>query len=527
MINLNNRTGKSTKPRALSADTDSVKIEGGNAVAVDVEVKNLPADAAKETGNLQALKIRADALASEATAQAILAALVDQITQYLLAVKTQQTDGTHKTSVSNFPAIQPVSNAALDAMSSVLGATADPAFAGGPNATVPALLKGVIASLGGTLKTESLALPLPAGAATEITLQSLLKATQNAAQSVWVDNSGAHYIQRQTTDVATGVTTVSYTDALGNPATPGAGLRPFGADGGSSSSVSFESYWTAKVTTSEYTAGQTLAQFSVFDTATSPATKIMSAWVNLSTGNTLTAPPPNTDIEAQANNVTVSNVVEVFANALPLPTGAATEASLQAIVSHLVVLGAFSDVAWTGVGNGSQISIAKAIHALQKAQSDVLGTTADAEWSGIGAATVNSVSKTIATSLKGAAVTGVAMPAGGGGLMGWLSAIYKQLSAGISNVALPAKTIKVFGYTLNSNNSTLYWANSIKSMSLNNRGSGDAVIYDINDSASKSNPIMLPAGETIVFQAGPGETYAGFAIDAQGTTVAAIVERAF
>lgn len=526
MLNLNNRTGKSTKPRALSADTDSVKIEGGNAVAVDVEVKNLPADAAKETGNLQALKLRADLLSSEATAQAILAALVDQITQHLLVVKTQQTDGTQKTEVSNFPAVQPVSNAAMDAMASALGTTADPAFAGGPNGTVPALLKGVIAALGGTLKTESLALPLPNGAATEVTMQSLLKATQNAASSVWVDDSGTHYIQRQVVDPVTGVTTVSYTDAQGNPATPGAGLKPFGASGGTSSSISFESYWTAKVAAAEYVQGQTLAQFSVFDTSTTPATKIMSAWVNLSTGNTLTAPPPNTDIEAQANNVTVSNVVEVFANALPLPTGAASEASLQAIVSCLVALGAIGDVAWTGVGNGSQISIAKAIHALQKAQSDVLGTTADAEWSGVGAGTVNSVSKNIASSLKGAAVTGVAMPAGGGGLMGWLSAIYKQLSSGISNVALPAKTIKVFGYTLNSNNSTLYWANSIKSASFTNRGNIDAMIFDFNDAATKLNPITLPAGETVSFQASPGETYAGFVVDAQGTIVTTIVERA-
>ncbi len=190
----------------------------------------------------------------------------------------------------------------------------------------------ILSTLSGTLKTSSASLPLPTGAATEVTLQSLLKATQNSASSVWTDNSGSYYIQKQTVDAVTGVSTISYTDAKGNPATPGAGLRPSSSG---NSDVSFESYWTAKATATGYITGQTLAQYSVYDTSTTPQTQIMSAWVNLSTGNTLRAAPPDSDIEPQSRTVVVSNVVEIFAKALPLPAGAATEAALQSILTAL------------------------------------------------------------------------------------------------------------------------------------------------------------------------------------------------
>lgn len=531
-----NQGSAGMRQKPLSAATDSVRVQGGNTELVGVSVHNLPSDPAKDA-SLQAIKARIDLLASDATAQEIRNAVLDQVAarlvdilQELQNVKAQQTSGTQNTEVTNFPLVQPISSATLDAILAVLGSPTDSVYAGGVAGTLAEVLKGIFSTLTGTVRTEAASLPLPVGAATEVTLQALTKAMQNAASSVWTDDSGAFYMQRQDVDSATGTVTITYTDAQGTVVTPGVGLRPFVAGGetsGGGTSVSFESYWTAVATAAEYVASQTLAQFSVFDTATTPPTKVMSAWVNVSTGFTLTAPPAEADIVPQANTVSVSNVVEVITQALPLPAGAATETGLASILSKVASLGALGDVAWTGTGNGSVISIAKASHDQSKAAALALGTPADTEWTGIGVGTLTSIAKRIVALLKGSAITGVAMPVGGDGNQGWLSAIYKQLSTGVSSVAMPVKSLKVFGYTIATDGSTLSWSNSIKSVSFKNAGLANAVIYDISDSGTKTNGITLEPGDVISFQAGPGETYGGFALDAQGTTVKAIVERVF
>jgi hypothetical protein len=91
---------------------------------------------------------------------------------------------------------------------------------------------------------------------------------------------------------------------------------------------------------------------------------VMTAWVNLNTGQTLSATPPSSHLKSQDSTVTVKNaVLDVQApNGLPLPTGAATEAGLQAILSNTASIGGGGDAPWSGTGSATQIAILKALY---------------------------------------------------------------------------------------------------------------------------------------------------------------------
>lgn len=368
--------------RALDKATDSMSVEVANIAAIKTDSSAttqpvsmadpapLSPNASKEAGgNLESINTKLEDVAKEATLQSVLNALTAlgipddasataNVITLLSVIKSQQADGAQKTQITNLPAVQAVNGVTLDAIAAALGTTADPAFSGGVNANAIELLKAVVGYLGGTLNIQASSLPLPADAAKESTQQSVLKALQNSASSVWTDDGGAYYIQRQSVDSSTGTVTITYTDASGNPATTGAGLRPL-ASGGSSSLIEFVSYWDAIATTSEYSTGEILAQLNVFNVSTSPPTKVMTAWVNVNTGITLSTQPPSTDFKAQSNGGNQLGDIKVIDSVLP--AGAATEASLQGLLNSLAPLGAVGDASWSGLGNATQISILKAV----------------------------------------------------------------------------------------------------------------------------------------------------------------------
>ncbi len=371
----------------------------------------------------------------------------------------------------------------------------------------------ILAAIAGTIKVND------PSAARETTLQNLLRATQNIASSVWTDNSGAFFIQRQTVDQTTGQTTITYTDGQGNPATPGAGLKP--ASSGAMSLSEFASYWVAKVAGTGYAVGDSLAQLNVYDISTSPATQVMTAWINVNTGVTLTSAPPAAHIEPRANNITVANdVINIEApNGLPLPPNAAKETggTLDAIKTAalalakettaqgmLDVLGAKSDPAYGGTGAATIDAVLKGLYARLAAiearlpaapaleagnllaLANGVGTKSDAEWGGSGDGTQIALLKSIYANSKP------------------------------NPVVIECSTI-----TLNNVNPSA--GTKIRVATFENVGSAAAIIRPV--SGSGTGTYSLGSGKTIEFRAGWNDSYIGFRVDASGTTVNAIVER--
>ena len=189
-------------------------------------------------------------------------------------------------------------------------------------------------------------------AATETTLEQVKEAilAQTAiASTLWTDDSGAYYVRKDVVDQATGSVTVTFTDPTGSPATPGTGLKPATQDAGTQTETA---YFTAPNSGVGYNANDILARLIVLNVTVSPATIKTTAWLNLTQGTVLSTPPNSVDQVKMTDNVAItaalpagSNKVgkvdidnwpstqAVTAASLPLPSGAATEATLSSLIT--------------------------------------------------------------------------------------------------------------------------------------------------------------------------------------------------
>lgn len=144
-------------------------------------------------------------------------------------------------------------------------------------------------------------LPLPLGAATDLTLQQVrdaIKAQIDIASTIWTDNSGNFYVKRDLVNEGTGAITVSFTDSLGNAVTPGAGLRPLA----SADKDAITDYYDVLTSATGYSIGDLLARVAVLD-INSGTPSVTVIWLNLSLGTILSSSPISANIERANENV--------------------------------------------------------------------------------------------------------------------------------------------------------------------------------------------------------------------------------
>lgn len=227
--------------------------------------------------------------------------------------------------------------AALELLATILGAAdANPAAN-----TIGARLKGILSVLGGVLTVEAASLPLPAGAATAANQATLighvdglegalgsilttLQAQVSVGSTLWTDDSGAFYVRRDINDG--GVFSVAFTTPAGDPATPGAGLRPAANE---ESLTTAERVYDATANGAGYSTGDVLLRSVTVNQNAAPPVVVASFWLNLTTGAVIAAPG--------AGHYQPSNSVVVGSSVLP--TGAATEGTLAAVLAALAPLG--------------------------------------------------------------------------------------------------------------------------------------------------------------------------------------------
>lgn len=208
-------------------------------------------------------------------------------------------------------------------------------------------------------KISASQLPLPDGAASEITLSALsdkltainnlLAARSDITATIYTDDTGAFYVRRDVID-AEGAVTVSFTDATGNIVVPptGGNLRPAATDNKTSTYVEYD----ATQPGTGYTTGDLLIRVIITDTSVTPP-EVMTFWLNQTSGDILGTNP------TVGTYVTTSKDISVAQSALP--DGAATASKQDTGNASLSsVDGKLSLVATSGkqdTGNASLSSI--------------------------------------------------------------------------------------------------------------------------------------------------------------------------
>ncbi|MEH1976087.1 MAG: hypothetical protein V7L02_23310, partial [Nostoc sp.] len=168
--------------------------------------------------------------------------------------------------------------------------------------------------------------PLGPNAATDTTLQQVrdaIKAQINFATSLFTDNSGAFFVRREAVNEGTGVFTTTFTDPLGNAATPGAGLRPLA----SADKDTLTDFYDVLTSGTGYSVGDLLARVAILDvnSGTPSATFV---WLNLTNGTILSSAPVSANIERANENVGARQIGTWNFN---LPTGAASQTDIQEV----------------------------------------------------------------------------------------------------------------------------------------------------------------------------------------------------
>ena len=155
------------------------------------------------------------------------------------------------------------------------------------------------------LPISAASLPLPAGAATDATAQSILSTLQaQRAETLWTDDTNAFFIRIDKAGV------ISWTDPLGNASTgPGSGARPAAG----TSAIVDSSRYQATAAGTGYSVGDYLSHIVTTDPSTGAV--IGHFWLDVTTETKLAASPASANITPVA----------------PLPTGAALDSSVQAV----------------------------------------------------------------------------------------------------------------------------------------------------------------------------------------------------
>lgn len=154
-------------------------------------------------------------------------------------------------------------------------------------------------SSSGVQAISASSLPLPIGAATDVTLQQVrdaIKAQIDISSTIWTDNSGVFYVRHDSINEGTGAITVTFTDPSGNPATPGAGLRPLAT----TNKETITDFYDVLTSGTGYSVGDLLARVGILD-VNSSTPSVTAIWLNLSLGTILGSAPISANIE-RANN---------------------------------------------------------------------------------------------------------------------------------------------------------------------------------------------------------------------------------
>lgn len=143
------------------------------------------------------------------------------------------------------------------------------------------------------------------------TLTATIADSGDIATSLFTDDSGAYYVRRDVIDG--GGITVTFTDSVGDPATPGVGLRPLS---GTAKTTTYVMY-NATNSGTGYSTGDILARVIISDLSVSPPTAT-PIWINTTTSTVISAP-------TAGHYIAVAKDIAVTSSALP--TGAATAAN--------------------------------------------------------------------------------------------------------------------------------------------------------------------------------------------------------
>jgi hypothetical protein len=218
-------------------------------------------------------------------------------------------------------------------------------------------------------------LPLPTGAATEVTLNAILAELRDDVfvdKTLWEDRSTVNavfYREERIRSQDDGSISTIYTrlsDGVAVVSLP-PGVTPVQGAG----DREIEYYrWKASANGTGYSSGDWISNTLIFDTDGSGAV-VVSSWYNLSTSAAIAAPPggdladPNDQLRSLLATASNGGYIKpatgatfpVSATTLPLPNGAATETTLSAANA---AIGTAVDAAWVS-GAGTLIALLKAI----------------------------------------------------------------------------------------------------------------------------------------------------------------------
>ncbi|MHC5779300.1 hypothetical protein [Nostoc sp.] len=190
------------------------------------------------------------------------------------------------------------------------------------NAIATLALQFPSAPVGDRLKVDVPALSDPPTNTALTQILAAIKAQIDVASTVWTDNSGAFYVRRDLVNESNGTATVSFTDPLGNAATPGSGLRSL-----SNNKTTLTDFYDVLTGGVGYSIGDLLARIAIIDTSTSTPTATF-IWLNFSLGTILSAAPTTANIESSNETIGARQVGTWIIN---LPTGAAISAKQPAL----------------------------------------------------------------------------------------------------------------------------------------------------------------------------------------------------
>lgn len=270
---------------------------------------------------------------------------------------------------------------------------------------------------GFTQPVSAVALPLPAGAAKDSSLQAILAAIQaQRVETIWTDDTGTRFIRNDSGG------TITWTDVAGNAsAAPGTGARP---DSDSGTVVSRYTYRATAAGTG-FASGDFLDHVVVTDGDAGDL--VSNFWVNVTAGTKIAAP--------SAASITPL---------APLPDGAATSAKQDtgntSLASLLTGLGAPADTAATSdAGSFSLVALAKRALGNWTTLLTRIPALVSGRMPVDGSGVTQPVSAAALPLPAGAAQDGAdpASPAvanGGTGIRGWLATIAGQLGGSLKVV---------------------------------------------------------------------------------------------
>jgi hypothetical protein len=188
-----------------------------------------------------------------------------------------------------------------------------------------------------------------------LAVTNAIKATVGITGTVWFDptlNPPVYYVRRESVNEGTGTITVSWLNPDGTAATP-ANLAKLQITGDAQSLQSENVMYTATATATGYTTNDILIHALAIDRSTSTPSVAYNFWINATAGTVLASAPAAGNISQQT-----ANSVSVTSSALPTNAVQETGGHLAALDA---VQGTAADVAYSGTGSSTVIAALKAL----------------------------------------------------------------------------------------------------------------------------------------------------------------------